>query len=135
MLIIIYHIIDRHGSIVTKYVKFIDETLQHPNAFGNSKKYPDVKIYASKNTKEKNYPTSYLIIVVNEVNNITTMYFSKNINMIRKQFITVAELRESYPQLWKEFLENSGFEKVKELEKTSPIKIRFPKDIFSELSV
>jgi hypothetical protein len=72
---------------------------------------------------------------VNEVNNITTMYFSKNINMIRKQFITVAELRESYPQLWKEFLENSGFEKVKELEKTSPIKIRFPKDIFSELSV
>lgn len=52
-----------------------------------------------------------------------------------KQFITVAELRESYPQLWKEFLENSGFEKVKEKDKTSPIKIRFPKDTFSELSV
>lgn len=79
------HIIDRHGSIVAKYVKFIAETLQHPYAFGNSKKYPGVKIYASKNTKEKNYPTNYLIIVVNEVNNITTMYFSKNINMIRKQ--------------------------------------------------
>lgn len=81
----INHIIDRHGSIVTKYVKFIAEALQHPYAFGNSKKYPDFKIYASKNTKEKNYPTNYLIIVVNEVNNITTMYFSKNINIIRKQ--------------------------------------------------
>jgi hypothetical protein len=44
----INHIIDRHGSIVTKYVKFIAEALQHPYAFGNSKKYPDVKIYVSK---------------------------------------------------------------------------------------
>jgi hypothetical protein len=76
------HIIKAHGSEMTSFYKNWIETLKNPDIVGNGKRYKDCKIYIQKNKKSRNFPAKYLVIVVNEINLITSIRFGRNLNFL-----------------------------------------------------
>ncbi len=77
------HIIERHGSEMTQFSKNWEETLKSPDFTGESKTKAGCKIYIQQNNKNRNFPAKYLVIVVNEINFITSVRFGSNLNFIK----------------------------------------------------
>ena len=57
------HIIDRHGSEMTKYHKNWEETLKMPDFSGESKRTDGCKTYIQQNNAKRNYlPNIWLLL-------------------------------------------------------------------------
>jgi hypothetical protein len=74
------HVIKEHGSVMTRYSKNWEETLKNPDYIGNSKSHEGCRVYIQKNDKKRHFQAKYLIIIVNEVNLITSVRFGSNLN-------------------------------------------------------
>jgi len=76
------HIREEHGSEMSSFYKYWEETLKYPDFTGTSKRYSECKIYITESNYERNYPAKYLAIVVNEVDLITSVRFATILNFI-----------------------------------------------------
>lgn len=76
------HIIERRGSEITKYHKNWEDTLKNPDYIGDSRKHTDCRVFVQKNNYQRNYPAKYFVIVVNELNLITSIRFGNKLDFI-----------------------------------------------------